>query len=170
MRGSYVFKYDLWASFFDFGKRTKVMSKRVVNGLDRTKSMGPVWKTFYLFRDRSVLANFGRPIVPPSLSGFLGRGRGAMEGTLQVIGFPLYVVAVQTGVSQKDVVPFQITVPEYPDASVQGEYNCKTEEVYFGFVVQGGSARGDSSARGNPVSFTAGFSTRKPAKKMSGPP
>jgi len=89
MRGSYVFKYDLWASFFDFGKRTKVMSKRVVNGLDRTKSMGPVWKTFYLFRDRSVLANFGRPIVPPSLSGFLGRGRGAMEGTLQVIGFPL---------------------------------------------------------------------------------
>ena len=76
-----------------------------------------------------------------------------MDGKLKVLFTTLYVVAVQTGVSQNDVVPFQITVPEYRDASVQGEYNCKTEEVYFGYVAD---------------SFPGGFSTRKPAKKKSG--
>lgn len=137
MRGSYVFKYDLWASF-----------ERPVW---RNNSWRTVWSTIYFFRDRGIQANFGRPIGP--ISQQPGRGRGAMDGKLKVLGIPLYVVAVQTGVSQKDVVPFQITVPEYPDASVQGEYNCKTEEVYFGYVAD---------------SFPGGFSTRKPAKKKSG--
>lgn len=129
MRGSYVFKYDLWASFEKNGD----------------------WSTIYFFRDRGIQANFGRPIGP--ISQQPGRGRGAMDGKLKVLDTSLYVVAVQTGVSQNDVVPFQITVPEYRDASVQGEYNCKTEEVYFGYVAD---------------SFPGGFSTRKPAKKKSG--
>ena len=133
MSGRYEFNYDVWVSkeiWFFFRKKLV---------------------TFYLTRARSVLFKIERP-YGPLLS--RNRGRGAMYGKLAVLFTSLDVVAVQTGVSENGVVPFQITVKDYPEASAQGEYNCKTEEVYFGYVAD---------------TFTGGFSTREPAKKMSGP-
>lgn len=132
MRGSYEFKYDLWISY-------------PING---------VWgATTYFPRERGVLLNFGRPDGP---SGQPGRGRGAMVGLFCLPDVVEYAVAVQTGVSQKDVVPFQVTMPDSgPEVSFQGEFNCKTEEVYFGVTYYSDS------------DLTFGFTTRNPAKKTT---
>lgn len=133
MRGSYVFKYDLWESVKDQAG----------------------WNTEYeSIQDRAFLLRFSRPPVTKS-----GKGRGAMIGLLCVPSIQPsheYAVAIQIGVSQQDIIPFRINLPDIgPDVSVQGEFNCKTEEVYFGLDYNAGS------------DLTFGFTTRKPAKKRS---
>lgn len=170
MRGSYLFEFDLWVAANMGGGHS-----------DLTQG----WESGYMFRDTLLLFDFGPPMAdfgdfgPPKRNG-RGKNMGAMVGTLgpafdmctpdkEAANAALpYVIAVQTGVAEEDVVPFQIEIPEFaPFISAQGEFNCKTEEVYFGlsFTLSNFGGLGDG-LDGGFGGFALGFTTRKPAKKQ----
>jgi len=184
MRGSYLFEFDLWVA---------------ANMGGGYSNLTQGWESGYVFRDTLLLFDFGPPMADfgdfgPAKRNGRGKNMGAMGAMVGTLGpaFDMcipdkeaanaalpYVIAVQTGVAEEDVVPFQIEVPEFaPFISAQGEFNCKTEEVYFGLSftlpnfgglsmagnVENATDDGDG-LDGGFGGFALGFTTRKPAKK-----